>query len=137
MTGQKKIILSKNQAETLKRHAIQNWPNESCAILFGSNSNEQFLIRDVFLTKNARPSPVNFTISNEELILAYEEAERKNLEVIAIFHSHPESAAYPSSTDLQYMQVNPVPWIIYSNTNDELKAFILESTLAHVDVTVL
>lgn len=137
MTGQKKIILSKNQAETLKRHAIQNWPNESCAILFGNNSNEQFLIRDVFLTKNARPSPVNFTISNEELILAYEEAERKNLEVIAIFHSHPESAAYPSSTDLQYMQVNPVPWIIYSNTNDELKAFILESTLVHVDVTVL
>lgn len=137
MTGQKKIILSKNQAEILKKHAIQNWPNESCAILFGNNSNEQFLIRDVFLTKNARPSPVNFTISNEELILAYEEAERKNLEVIAIFHSHPESAAYPSSTDLQYMQVNPVPWIIYSNTNDELKAFILESTLAHVDVTVL
>lgn len=137
MTGQKKIILSKNQAEILKKHAIQNWPNESCAILFGNNSNEQFLIRDVFLTKNARPSPVNFTISNEELILAYEEAERKNLEVIAIFHSHPESAAYPSSTDLQYMQVNPVPWIIYSNTNDELKAFILESTLVHVDVTVL
>lgn len=137
MTGQKKIILSKNQAETLKRHAIQNWPNESCAILFGNNSNGQFLIRDVFLTKNARPSPVNFTISNEELILAYEEAERKNLEVMAIFHSHPESTAYPSSTDLQYMQVNPVPWIIYSNTNDELKAFILESTLVHVDVTVL
>lgn len=137
MTGQKKIILSKNQAETLKRHAIQNRPNESCAILFGNNSNGEFLIRDVFLTKNARPSPVNFTISDEELILAYEEAERKNLEVIAIFHSHPESAAYPSSTDLQYMQVNPVPWIIYSNTNDELKAFILESTLAHVDMTVL
>ena len=137
MTVQKKIILSKNQAETLKRHAVQNRPNESCAILFGNNSNGQFLIRDIFLTRNARPSPVNFTISNEELIQAYEEAERKNLEISAIFHSHPESAAYPSSTDLQYMQINPVPWIIYSNTRDELKAFILESTLVLVDVTVL
>ncbi|MGI0045927.1 MAG: Mov34/MPN/PAD-1 family protein [Nitrosotalea sp.] len=137
MTLQKKIILSKNHVDALKKHARQNEPNESCAILFGSNNNGQFLIKDVFLTKNAEPSPVNFTISNDDLIKAYEDAAKKKLEVIAIFHSHPDSAAYPSSTDRQYMQVNPVPWVIYSNASDELLAYILESAVIPIDVTIL
>ncbi|MDE1872878.1 MAG: M67 family metallopeptidase [Thaumarchaeota archaeon] len=137
MTLQKEITLSKNHVDTLIRHAKQNEPNESCAILFGKNNNGQFSTTDVFLTKNTEPSPVNFTISNEDLIKAYKESEEKNLEVIAIFHSHPNSVAYPSSTDRQYMEVNPVPWIIYSNTNNEFRAYILESTIVPVNVTIL
>jgi [CysO sulfur-carrier protein]-S-L-cysteine hydrolase len=136
MTLQKEITLSKNHVDILIRHAKQNEPNESCAILFGSNADDQFLTTDVFLTKNTDPSPVNFTISSDDLIKAYEEAE-KNLKAIAIFHSHPNSAAYPSSTDLQYMEVNPVPWIIYSNANNEFRAYILESTIIPINVTIL
>ncbi len=137
MTLQKNLVLSKNHVGILKKHAKKNEPNESCAILFGKHENDKFSISEVFLTKNAEPSPVNFTISNEELIKAYEESERKKLEVIAIFHSHPDSAAYPSSTDRQYMEVNPIPWIIYSNANDEFRAYILESSIIPIDVTIL
>lgn len=137
MTLQKEITLSKNQVDILIQHAKQNEPNESCALLFGKNDDRRFLITDVFLTKNAEPSPVNFTISNDELIKAYGESEKRNLEVIAIFHSHPNSAAYPSSTDRQYMEVNPVPWIIYSNTKNEFRAYILESTIIPISVTTL
>jgi [CysO sulfur-carrier protein]-S-L-cysteine hydrolase len=137
MTLQKKITLSKTHVDILIRHAKQNEPNESCAILFGKNDSGQFLTIDVFLTKNIEPSPINFTISNDDLIKAYEESEKKNLEVIAIFHSHPNSAAYPSSTDRQYMEVNPVPWVIYSNTSNEFRAYILESTIVPVNVTIL
>ncbi|MGB6464086.1 MAG: M67 family metallopeptidase [Nitrosotalea sp.] len=137
MTLQKEITLSKNHVDILTRHAKQNEPNESCAILFGKNNDGQFLTTDVFLTKNTEPSPVNFTISNDDLIKAYEESEKRKLEVIAIFHSHPNSAAYPSSTDRQYMEVNPVPWIIYSNSNNEFRAYILESTIIPINVTIL
>jgi proteasome lid subunit RPN8/RPN11 len=137
MTLQKEITLPKNQADTLIRHSKQNEPNESCAILFGKKEDRRFVTVDVCLTKNSEPSPVNFTISNHDLIKAYEICEKKNLEVIAIFHSHPNSAAYPSSTDRQYMEINPVPWIIYSNTNNEFRAYILESTVIPINVTVL
>lgn len=137
MTLQKEITLSKNHVDILIRHAKQNEPNESCAILFGKSNDGKFLTSDVFLTENAEPSPVNFTISNDDLIKAYKESEKKNLEVMAIFHSHPNSAAYPSSTDRQYMEVNPVPWVIYSNVNNEFRAYILESTIVPVNVTIL
>ncbi len=137
MTLQKEITLPKNHADTLIRHAKQNEPNESCAILFGKNYDGRFVTIDICLTKNSEPSPVNFTISNHDLIKAYETCEKKNLEIIAIFHSHPNSAAYPSSTDRQYMEINPVPWIIYSNTNNEFRAYILESTVIPINVIVL
>ncbi|MDE1829938.1 MAG: M67 family metallopeptidase [Thaumarchaeota archaeon] len=137
MTLQRDLILSKIHFDILKKHAKQNEPNESCAILFGRIEDGRFSVAEIFLTKNAAPSPVNFTISNEELIKAYQESEKKNMEVIAIFHSHPDSPAYPSSTDKQYMEVNPIPWAIYSNVNDEFRAYILESTIIPINVRVL
>lgn len=137
MTTPKAIILSRNQIEILTKHSIKNSPNESCAILFGSIDDDQVIIKEIFLTKNIENSPVNFTISNEELISAYQEAERKKLDVSGIFHSHPSSVAYPSLTDKKYMQGNPVPWVIFSNLNNEFKAYIYNSDIVPVPVKIL
>ena len=137
MTIPKAIILSKNQTETLKKHSEQNTPNEACAILFGNNTDDQVMIKEIFLAKNIDASPVNFTISNEELILAYGKAEKMKLDISGIFHSHPASVPYPSSTDKKYMEINPVPWIIFSNINDEFKAYIYNSGIVPVPVKVL
>ena len=133
----KSIVLSKNQIDTLKQHSEKNSPNEACAILFGKTDDGDIIVKEVFLTKNIEDSPVNFTISPEELILAYSTAERENLDVSAIFHSHPNSVAYPSSTDKIYMEINPVPWVIFSNIHDEFKAYIYDLDLVPVPVKIL
>ncbi len=137
MTIPKAIIFSKNQTGTLKKHSEQNSPNEACAILFGNNANDHVTIKEIFLAKNIDESPVNFTISNEELISAYSKAEKMKLDVSGIFHSHPVSVPYPSSTDKKYMEINPVPWVIFSNINDEFKAYIYNSGIVQVSVKVL
>jgi proteasome lid subunit RPN8/RPN11 len=137
MTIPKAIILSQNQIDILKQHSIQNSPNESCAILFGVIDGNDVIVKEVFLTKNIENSPVNFTISPEELILVYDTAEKKKLCVSGIFHSHPGSMAYPSSTDEKYMKGNPVPWVIFSNLNNEFKAYIYDSDLVPVPVKIL
>lgn len=137
MTKPKLIILSNPQIEILTQHSIKNSPNESCAILFGQTGDDTVLVKEIFLTRNIENSPVNFTISNEELIKAYDEAERKKLEVCGIFHSHPDSIAYPSSTDRRYMEINPVPWVIFSNLSNEFKAYIYNSDIIPVPVKIL
>lgn len=136
MTTQKDIVILQSQIEILKKHAQEQAPNESCAILFGKISDGRYTIKETFLTKNTENSPYSFTISPEELIEAYKIAERKSLDVIAIFHSHPDSAAYPSSTDEKFMRINPVPWIIYSNSTDEVRAYILESVITSLRVLI-
>ena len=137
MTGPKAITFSRNQVEVLKKHSKQNLPNESCAILFGSIIDGIVTIKEIFLADNIDKSPVNFTISNEELITAYSQAEEMALEVIGIFHSHPGSVAYPSSTDKKYMEINPIPWVIFSDVHDEFKAYIYDLDLVPVPVKIL
>ena len=105
--------------------------------MFGKIENGHFTVKDIFLTKNTQESPVNFTISNEELIKVYEEAEKRQLDVVGIFHSHPDASAYPSLTDQKYMEINPVPWIIFSNKNQEFKAYVFDSKIIPVDLAVL
>ena len=137
MIPPKAIILTKNQINILSSHSKKNSPNESCAILFGSTDDNSIIVKDIFLTRNVENSPVNFTISPDELILAYSTAEEKGLEVSGIFHSHPSSVAYPSDTDKKYMEANPVPWIIFSNLNNEFRAYIYNSDIVPVPVKIL
>jgi proteasome lid subunit RPN8/RPN11 len=137
MTAPKAIIFSKKIAEILTRYSKENAPNESCAILFGSTNDYQVIVKEIFLAKNIENSPVNFAISNEELIRAYDEAETKRLDISGIFHSHPDSIAYPSTTDKKYMKINPIPWIIFSNLDNKFKAYIYNSEIIPVPVEIL
>ena len=137
MKPQKEIVFSKNHLEILRNHAKKDTPNESCAILFGKIKNKCFLVKEIFLAKNIENSPVSFTISNDELIKAYKEAEANTLEIVGIFHSHPDSEPYPSGTDKKYMEINPVPWIIFSNIGNEFKGYILDSTIVPLVVTIV
>jgi proteasome lid subunit RPN8/RPN11 len=131
-----KITLTKSQKKLLTNHAENEKPNESCAILFGIRDNKDSIVREVFLTKNIAESPVNFTISNEQLIEGYKIAEEKKMEIVGIFHSHPNSIAYPSETDKKFMIGNPVAWIIYSGISKEIKSFVLESEVLEITTEV-
>lgn len=124
------IKLSQSDKKILSQYSENQKSNESCAILFGKDDQ----VLDLFLTENIEKSPVNFTVSNEQLIEGYKTAEEKKMEVIGIFHSHPDSDAYPSSTDKKFMQINPVAWIIYSGINKNFRAYLLESDIIEIPI---
>lgn len=125
-----KIKLTESDKTILSEYSENQKPNESCAILFGKNNQ----VLDLFLTENIENSPVNFTISNKQLIEAYKIAEEKKMEIVGIFHSHPDSDAYPSNTDKKFMQSNPVAWIIYSGINKNFRAYLLESDIVEIPI---
>lgn len=125
-----KIKLSQTDKKILSEYSENQKPNESCALLFGKDNT----VMDLFLTENIEKSPVNFTISNKQLIEGYKIAEEKHMEVIGIFHSHPDSEAYPSNTDKKFMQSNPVVWIIYSGINKNFRAYFLESEIVEIPI---
>jgi len=127
-----KISITESQKKILVNHADNEKPNESCAILFGKIEAQKTLVKEIFLTKNIDESPINFTISNEELIKVYKIADEKNMQVVGIFHSHPNSDAYPSNTDKKFMFSNPVVWIIYSGMAKNFKAYTLESDIVEI-----
>ena len=131
---QKKILLPKVFRQSLEQHANVQSPLEACAILFGTSNDKTWETTDIFLTENIDKSEVNFTISKKQLIEGYTIAEDKGLDIVGIFHSHPNSQPSPSNTDIKFMKGNPVPWIIYSGITKEMKAYLLDSDLIQIPI---
>lgn len=131
-----KIILTKSQQQLLSNHADNETPNESCAILFGTEDEKEIKVEKIFLTKNIEKSPVNFTISAEQRLEADKMERELELKIIGIFHSHPDSQAYPSSTDKKFMELNPVIWIIFSGTSRDFKAYVLEAKILEIQIKI-
>ena len=128
------IVLAQKEKDKLVTHAMGEQPNESCAMLFGKKVGDNWDVKEVFLTQNNDDSQTNFTISPEELLKGYQIAEKNQLEVVGIFHSHPNSDAIPSNTDKKFMQNNPVPWIIFSTVNNDLRAYLLDSDVIEIPI---
>ena len=122
----KSIILSEKDKEELAKYAEAEKPYESCAILVGNETDENWTVKEIVLTENTTKSEVMFTISPDKEFEVDQNAKKSNMEIVCIFHSHPESEAQPSETDKKFMRVNPFPWIIYSGLTKEMNCFILQ-----------
>ena len=135
--GVKEIILNQEQIDILIEHSTKSHPNESCAMLLGTYDNQQWNVKEVFLTNNMEKSETNFTISPEELLHGHQLAEKKQLELVGVFHSHPNSSAIPSDTDKKFMKGNPVPWIIHSVMNNDIAAFVLDTSVEEISINIM
>ena len=130
------IVLTQKEKDKLVAHAIEQQPSESCAMLLGKKIGDTWNVKEVFLTQNIDNSQTNFTISPEELLKGYQLAEKMNLELVGVFHSHPNSDATPSDVDRKFMQNNPVPWIIFSGVTNSLKVYLLDSDLVEISIKI-
>jgi proteasome lid subunit RPN8/RPN11 len=125
------ISLTPGQIDELIQLAKDMLPQESCALLLGENET----VVEILPMRNVDESPVTFTIDSTELLHAYYLAESKRLQVLAIFHSHP-AKPWPSSTDIKFMEINPVIWLIYSTTEWQLKAYVYEDDVNEVAIKI-
>ena len=129
------ISLTAAQLAQLAGIAKKSLPNESCAFLLGKDVENESVVVEVMPMRNSVQSPISFNIEPEELLKAYDLAEKQGLQVIGIFHSHPGNAS-PSSTDKKFMEINPVVWLIYSTTDDQFKAFLSDDEVREVEIKI-
>ena len=130
------IVLTQKAKDELITHAIGQQPSESCAMLLGTKVDDEWSVKEIFLTQNMDNSQTNFTISPEELLKGYQLAEKMHLELVGVFHSHPNSDAIPSITDKKFMQNNPVPWIIFSGVDNNLRAYLIVSDVTEIPIKI-
>ena len=131
------LILTRLQLDDLTDFANNSLPNESCALLLGNHTNEnEIKVIDSLSMRNSDASPTRFRIDSQELINGYLTAEKMNLNVVGIFHSHP-APPIPSSTDKIFMEINPVVWLIYSTLINQSRAYIFEQKIREVQLKVI
>jgi len=118
------ISFTESQIEELRRIAKWAAPNESCAFLLAGRNDHR--VARILPMKNVEESPISFTMDPGEVINAYDIAESLEMQVIGIFHSHPAKPT-PSTMDTRFMEINPVVWVIFSTSENTLKAFFYDS----------
>lgn len=97
------------QAEIIA-HAREGWPEEVCGILSGRDGAAISLLR----ARNvAEDRQINYTVDPQTLLRQFD-FEEAGEEMIAIYHSHPSSAAYPSATDARQATYPDAVYLICS-----------------------
>lgn len=131
------FCLDKHYIDEMVAHARQERPNECCGALIGRNGRVIKLIR----ATNAEHSPIRYSIEPNELIKIYQEITEKELELLAIYHSHPQKEAYPSEIDVDYASFPQSIYIIISLINfaqPVIKAFnIINGEITEQELEVL
>jgi [CysO sulfur-carrier protein]-S-L-cysteine hydrolase len=104
--------ISPTLVEEIVEHARAELPNECCGMVGGREG----VATTIYRARNAFASPLRFDVDPRDL---FEITERRipeaGEELVAIYHSHPNSEAYPSQTDINLAEGWPDPiWLICS-----------------------
>lgn len=91
-------------------HAKSEAPLECCGLLAGRNQTAE----RVYTMTNIEKSPVRYMIDPKEQFAAFKEMRADQIELLAIYHSHPHSAAYPSATDVRLAYYDEAVYLIVS-----------------------
>lgn len=99
-----------NQAawDTMVAHAQSTFPDEGCGVMVGSIDGDSKLVTKAIALENSYKGAQEdrYEIRPEDLLAADKKARAEGLDLIGIFHSHPDCDAYFSKTDLE----NSCPW---------------------------
>ena len=89
-------------------HARATYPNECCGAMLGRVDGEQKEVMAARRLENSSKGSqaARYELRPEDLLAADKEARARGMDLVGIYHSHPDCGAYFSETDLK----NSCPW---------------------------
>jgi proteasome lid subunit RPN8/RPN11 len=103
------MIRIENEAwDLMVAHARKTYPNECCGAMLGAVDGSGKVVKAAVPLENAFAGEQGerYEIRPQDLVNAETEARLRGMDLVGIFHSHPDCDAYFSKTDLQ----NSCPW---------------------------
>ena len=91
------VRIPRSVLDAVAAHAQAAKPAECCGLLIGAGH----AIHEAVPARNLADSPTRFLLDPRDHIDALRRARRRGLDVVAFYHSHPASAAWPSPTDVE------------------------------------
>ena len=89
--------ITRAQADALVAHARDEFPNECCGLIAGRDG----AATRVLPATNAEGTPFMYVMDPREQMELMDAIEDAGEDLVAIYHSHTRSAAYPSRTDVE------------------------------------
>jgi proteasome lid subunit RPN8/RPN11 len=105
------IEIAQDPWTTMVRHAESAYPNECCGAMLGRTVDGKRFVTEAVPLENAfaGEQAERYELRGEDLLAADKAARDRGLDLLGIFHSHPDCDAYFSETDLK----NSCPWFSF------------------------
>ena len=119
------LKIPKNITDKIVEQGLADSPVEACGILAGRND----LVEKIYLMTNADNSNEHFTMLPQEQFRVTKDIRSNGFEMLAIYHTHPETPARPSQEDIRMAFTAGVVYIIASLVNAEkpdIKGFLID-----------
>ena len=126
------IKISKSILDGIIEQAKNELPNEACGLLAGK---ENLALKQIAMT-NTDHSPEHFSFDPSEQFHALKLARSEGLELIANYHSHPQTPSRPSKEDIRLAYDPNILYIIVSLASEQpiIKAFQISNGIATEEI---
>ena len=134
------LEISREFFELILEASRKEFPNEACGVILGPlGSGKADRIKAMH---NAAQSPTFYEFDSKDLLLLYREIEDLDEEIVVVYHSHPDSEAYPSQTDIAYAGEPGAHYVLVSTRQEiapesEFRSFrIIDGQVTEEEVTI-
>jgi proteasome lid subunit RPN8/RPN11 len=116
------VAIPQEILDGLAAHALRELPNEACGLLAGNGS----AVVAHYPMANVDRSPEHFSLDPKEQFRVLREARSHGWQIVASYHSHPQTPARPSEEDIRLAFDPDTVYIILSlqeREKPDIKAF--------------
>ncbi len=102
--------------DQINAHGEEAYPEEGAGLLLGQVNGDQKRVAAILKLDNSREDSARhnrYLLTPENYLRGEQEANRLNMDVIGVFHSHPDHPNRPSEFDREWA----MPWFSYLITS--------------------
>jgi len=135
------LTISRAMVDQILEQSRAQYPDEACGVILGPmGADTPTRLKPMI---NAAHSPTFYEFDPKDLLALYREADDNDEEIVVIYHSHTETEAYPSRTDIAYAAEPGAHYVLVSTREEiapatEFRSYrIIDGVVTEEPVTIL
>ena len=135
------LTITRAIVDQILEQARAEYPDEACGVILGPlNSDTPVRLKPMI---NSAHSPTFYEFDPKDLLALYREVDDNDEEIVVIYHSHTETEAYPSRTDIAYAGEPGAHYVLVSTREEiapatEFRSYrIIDGGVTEEPVTIL
>jgi proteasome lid subunit RPN8/RPN11 len=110
------LTISRAHVDAIVAQSRDEYPDEACGVITGPAGSDSPV--NLKLMVNAAHSPTFYEFDPKDLLALYRDVDDNDEEIVVIYHSHTETEAYPSRTDIAYAGEPGAHYVLVSSRDE-------------------
>ena len=134
------LEISQSIVDAILEQSRAEYPDECCGVVLGPVGSDKAIRLKPMV--NSAHSPTFYEFDPKDLLALYREVDDNDEEIVVIYHSHTETEARPSRTDIAYAGEPGAHYVLVSTREEiapaiEFRSFrIIEGVVTEEEVSI-